>query len=120
LELNAEGEHPDPGQRAAGYSEKTAKPAASRLLTNVNVAEEIANDPRKQHGNAAKAAISEAYARSDRLQASKESYSFLKVSSEIAGAFRNPSARRSRKSLIVWMQNTSLSVFRKHLFSEHD
>jgi len=26
----------------------------------------------------------------------------------------------SRKSLIVWMQNTSLSAFRKHLFSEHD
>src|SRR5664279_4349616 len=90
----------------------------SELVRNRKVSEEIANDPRKRHGNGAKAAISAAYARSDRLQASKESYSFLKVSSEIAGVFRNPSAGRSRKSLIVWMQNTSLSTFRKHLFSE--
>ena len=58
---------------AAGYSEKTAEAAASRLLRNVKVSAEVANDPRKQHGNGAKAAISEAYARSGRLQASKES-----------------------------------------------
>jgi hypothetical protein len=54
----------------AGYSKKTAELAASRLLRNVKVSAEVANDPRKQHGNGAKAPISEAYARSGRLQAS--------------------------------------------------
>jgi hypothetical protein len=44
----------------------------SELVRNRKVSEEIANDPRKQHGNAAKAAISEAYARSDRLQVVNE------------------------------------------------
>jgi hypothetical protein len=62
------------------------------MLGNVRVYAEVANDTRKQHGNWAKA----------------------------AGAFRNPSAGRSRKSLIVCGWSTSLSVFRKQMFPEHD
>jgi phage terminase small subunit len=55
-----------------GYSEKSAECLGFQLLQNPKVSSEIANDPRKQHGNGAKTAISAAYAISDRLQVAKK------------------------------------------------